>query len=137
MREQEYLHSAPGLLAKLESFPFIHMAALAVIDRAAFFPYMFTGWTTVDVTPRNEAVSQSQGVPATPEELTKSADPEETKNLQTGENFLGERPYWRNWPQTFDFVLWVDFSKAPKPELPQLRLRASGSFFDIYAVVRS
>jgi len=63
------------------------------------------------------AISQHQAVPATPEELTKSADPEHAKYLDTGPNFKGKRTYWRNWPQTFDFVLWIDFSKALKPEL--------------------
>jgi hypothetical protein len=130
--EQDQLR---GPLAKLQSFPFIHMAALAVIDRAAFFPYMFTGWTTIEVTPRNAAVSQRQAVPMTPEELTKTVDPDQAKMLDTGPNFLGERPYWRNWPTTFDFVLWIDFSRVPKPGLKQLRLLKSGSFFDIYHVV--
>jgi hypothetical protein len=112
------------------------MAALAVIDRVAFFPYLFTGWTTIDVTPGNEAISQRQAIPAKPEELVKSADPEQAKYLDTGPNFLGERPYWRNWPQTFDFVLWIDFAKDHKPELKQLAPLASGSFFEIYKVVR-
>jgi hypothetical protein len=112
------------------------MAALAVMDRAAFFPYLFTGWTTIDVTPNNEALAQRQAVPATPEELTKSADPDEAISLDTGPNFLGERPYWRNWPQAFDVVVWIDFSKAWRPELKQLRGLTGGSFFDIYGVVR-
>jgi hypothetical protein len=133
---QEQLPGVPAPLAKLESFPFIHLGALAVMDRAAFFPYLFTGWTPIDVTPPNEALSQRQAVPATPEELAKSADPDEAKTLYTGPNFLGEQPYWRNWPATFDFVLWMDFSGAPKPQLKQLRLLTSGSFFDIYRVVR-
>ena len=134
--QKQQLPGVPMTLAKVQWVTFIHMAALAVIDRAAFFPYMFTGWTTIDVTPRNAAVSQRVAVPMTPEELTESADPEQAKALETGPNFLGERPYWRNWPETFDFVLWVDFSKARKPELKQLRRLASGSFFDIYGVVR-
>ena len=125
-----------GSPGKARSFPFIHMAALAVMDRAAFFPYLFTGWTTIDVTPPNEALSQRQAVPATPEELTKSADPDEATTIDTGPNFLGERPYWRNWPATFDYVVWIDFAKAGQPELKQLRRLASGSFFDIYRVVR-
>ena len=133
---QEQLPGVPGSLAKLESFPFIHMGALAVMDRGVFFPYLFTGWTTIDVTPLNEAASQRQAVPAAPEELVKSADAEQAKSLDTGPNFLGERPYWRDWPETFDFVVWIDFAKEPKPKLKQLRLLASGSFFEIYAVVR-
>ena len=60
--------------------------------------------------------------------------PEQT--LDTGANFLGERPHWRNWPETFDFVVWIDFAKAPKPELRQLRSRANATFLEIYRVVR-
>jgi hypothetical protein len=52
-------------------------------------------------------------------------------------NLLLEPPYSRNWPQTFDFVLWIDFGSAPKPELRNLQPVASGSFFEIYRVVRS
>src|SRR5207247_7141417 len=40
--ERQRLPNVPALLARLESFPFIHMAALSVMDRAAFFPYLFT-----------------------------------------------------------------------------------------------
>jgi hypothetical protein len=133
---QKQLPSVPSPLAKFESFPFIHMAALAVIDRAAFFPYLFTGWTTIDVTAKNEALAQRQAVPATPEELAKSADPDEAGTPDTGPNFLGERPYWRDWPQAFDAVLWIDFAKAWRPKLKQLSDLAGGTFFDIYGVVR-
>ena len=124
------------MLAKVQPAAFIHLGALAVIDRAGFFPYMFAGWTTIDVTQRNKVVSQREGVPATPDELIKSADPGQTEALQAVSNLIGERPYWRNWPETFDFVLWIDFSGAPKPELKQLQPLAKGSFFDIYRVVR-
>ena len=135
--EQKHLPGVPASLAMVQWRTFVHMAALVVIDRAAFFPYMFTGWTTIDVTPRNEAVSQREAVPMTPEELTKSADPEQAKSLSIGPDVVGELPYWRNWPQTFDFVLWIDFGDAAKPELRELQPVARGSFFEIYRVVRS
>jgi hypothetical protein len=130
------LTGVPASLAKLQPVAFIHMAALAVIDRAAFFPYLLTSWKTVEVTPRNQPLSQAVAVPTAPEELTKSADPGQAATLETGPNFLGERPYWRDWPETFDFVLWIYFAEPPKPELEQLRLLTRGSFFDIYRVVR-
>jgi hypothetical protein len=130
------LAGVPARLAKLQPVTFIHMAALAVIDRAALFPYLFTSWKTVEVTPRNAPVSQAVGVPVTPEEMAKAADPEQAATLETGPNFLGERPYWRNWPETFDFVLWIDFDGRPKPDIEQLRLVTRGSFFDIYRVVK-
>ena len=131
------LAGVPASLAKLQPVTFMHMAALSVIDRAAFFPYLFTSWKTVEVTPRNLPVSQAVGVPTTPEELAKAADPEQAATLETGPNFLGERPYWRNWPETFDFVLWIDFEGQPKPQLEGLGLLAHGSFFDIYRVVNA
>ena len=66
------------------------------MDRAAFFPYLFTGWTTIDVTLPNQAVSQRQAVPATPEELAKSADPEQAKNLDARRPLSASRAIgWR------------------------------------------
>jgi hypothetical protein len=51
-------------------------------------------------------------------------------------NLISEPPYWRNWPETFDYVLWIDFANAPKPQLNQLELLTTGSYFSIYRVVR-
>jgi len=134
--DRRQLPGVPAPLATMQPAAFIHLGALAVIDRAAFFPYMFSGWTTIDVTQRNKAVSQRMGVPATPHELVQSADPEQRKALQAASNLIGELPHWRNWPETFDFVLWIDFSGASKPELKELQPLARGSFFSIYRVVR-
>jgi len=114
----------------------MHMGALAVIDRAAFFPYLFTGWTTVAPSRRNADVAQAVAVPVTPEELAKSAHTEQAKMPDTGPNFLGERPYWRNWPETFDFVLWMDFGELAKPDVKQLIPLKRGSFFEISRIVR-
>jgi len=130
------LPGVPTGFAKLQPVAFIHMGALAVLDRAAFFPYLFTGWTTVAPTLRNEPVAQAVAVPMTPEELVMSADPEQAKTLDTSPNFLGERPYGRNWPETFDFVLWMDFGGARKPDITQLLPLKTGSFFNIYRIVR-
>jgi hypothetical protein len=134
-------HKLPGIpesLAVLQERLFHHMPSLAVIDRAAFLPSVFTGWKTLEVTPRNRQISQLGGWdPITPEQLTESVDPERAQTLNDISNSLIEPPYWRNWPQTFDFVLWIDFGVAPKPELRELQLVTSGSFFQIYRVVRS
>ena len=50
---------------------------------------------------------------------------------------LGEMPYWVGWKQKFDYVLRIDFgghTPAPLPEI--LQPWASGSFFQIYRVIR-
>lgn len=130
------LVGVPAGFAVLQRVAFIHMAALAVIDRSAFVPYLFTGWTTISVAPRNRKSAQREGLPATPGELRKSADPETRKELDTGPDIYGERPYWRDWPKRFDYVLWIDFGAPPSRVPPQLRLLARGTFFDIYRVDR-
>jgi hypothetical protein len=111
-----------------------------VVDRAAFFPYLFTGWTPIDVTPQNAGRSQREGWPATPEQLIESADPKAANYAEyvaAQTDLHGELPYWRNWPESFDFVLWIDFGKTRRFELKQLEPLRGGSFFEIYRVVRT
>jgi hypothetical protein len=131
----------PESFAVLQERLFHHMPSLAVIDRAAFLPSVFTGRLTLEVTPRNRQISQLGGWdPITPELLMESVDPGRAQpgdSALNSTNLLIEPPYWRNWPQTFDFVLWIDFGDASKPELRELHPVASGSFFQIYQVVRS
>jgi len=136
--EPRKLPGIPESLAVLQERLFHHMPSLAVIDRAAFLPSVFTGWKTLEVTLRNRQISQLGGWdPITPEQLTESVEAERAQTLNHISNSLIEPPYWRNWPQTFDFVLWIDFGDAPKPELRELQPVARGSFFEIYRVVRS
>jgi hypothetical protein len=135
------LPGIPESLAVLQERLFHHMPSLAVIDRAAFLPSVFTGRLTLEVTPRNREISRLGGWdPITPEMLIESVDPGRAQPRDSALNSINlvfEPPYWRNWPQTFDFVLWIDFGDAPKPEVKELQPVAGGSFFQIYRVVRS
>ncbi len=136
LEETERLPSVPITLSKVQQMAFLHLGALAVIDRSAFFPFLFTEATPLDVTPPNRAVSESLGLPITPEDLAKSADPNLAKSFDALRDTYGQPLYWRDWPQTFDYVLWVDFRRMPKPWLTQLRPLASGSIFEIYQIIR-
>ncbi|HEY1299315.1 MAG TPA: hypothetical protein VGF07_02395, partial [Stellaceae bacterium] len=93
------LPGAPAFFAHFEPVVFTHMAALAVIDRAAFFPYLFTGWTTVAVTPGNLPIAQREGQPARLADLASAALPTAKPNA------IGELPYWRDWRTNFDVAL--------------------------------
>ncbi len=135
-RGQSRLPGVPGFFARRQSVAYIHMAELSVIDRSAFVPYLFTGWTTIEVAARNRGIAQWEGVPVTPGELGESAGPGQRKELDARRTVYGERLYWRDWPDEFDFVLWIDFGSRPKDVPPQLRLVARGSFFQIFRVVR-
>jgi hypothetical protein len=111
-----------------------HMSELSVIDRAAFVPYLFTGWTPVQAAPRNAAVSQSAGAPLEPERLAISRTAETDSDVNP--NPFGGPLYWRGWPNTFDFLLWIDFGLPPTATIPGLEPVAQGSFFHIYRIVR-
>jgi hypothetical protein len=113
---------------------FAHMPALAVMDRAAFIPYLFSGWTSVAPAARNAGLFQTQAAPLTSAALRQSATVEPGNGTFDRLDFLGERPYWGNWPQHFDFVLWIDFRSMPAPDLAALQPLAQGSFFRIYRV---
>jgi hypothetical protein len=129
------LPGVPAALAGVQLMAFWHMGALAVIDRSAFVPYLFTESTPLDVAPRNREVS-GWVMPATTEELMKGADPRVAKTLEANRDMYGRPLYWVNWPQTFDYVLWIDFGGTPKPTLKQLTPLVSGSFFEIFRVVQ-
>jgi hypothetical protein len=135
-KKTRWLPGLPASLAVLQPTAFIHLGALAVIDRSAFIPDIFTGWTTIDIAPRNEAVSERVALPVPPDILRKSADPETAKGLDTAPDKYGERPYWRDWPREFDYVAWFDFDRPPGPAPAQLQPLAGGSFFEIYRVRR-
>jgi len=112
-----------------------HMPALAVIERDAFFPYLFTGWTPVQPNPRNAGLYQTQSIPLTPEELRQGIEPVDPETWTTP-NFLGELLYFRDWPKTFDYVLWIDFGHPPAAVPSILEPVSSGSFFRIYRIAK-
>ena len=130
------LPSVPSFLATMQGPVFWHMGALAIIDRSAFFPYLFTGATTIDVAPVNQAISQTVSAPITPDELVKSADAPTARALYSEPDSYGQLPYWRDWPRTFDYVLWIDFGGTSNPEAPGLQLLESRSLFKIYKITK-
>src|SRR5436190_21580291 len=58
--ETPSLPEVSRLLASLQPGVFHHMGALAVLDRSAFFPYLFTQAATIDVAPRNKALAKTR-----------------------------------------------------------------------------
>ena len=135
----EQMPGLPGvsrLLASLQPSLFHHMGALAVLDRSVFFPYLFTQAATVDVAPRDKEIAQTRAEPVTPADLVLAADPARAQFLYGLPDVYGQPPYWRHWPQSFDYVLWIDFSGKAKPYVEQLIPAHAGSFFEIYRIQR-
>jgi hypothetical protein len=125
----------PLVLASLEYNNFNHVPSLAVVDRDAFIPYLFTDWTAVKPLPRNAGRYEDVSSPLSPELLVASASPEWGQLHPDIRNRAGHTPYWVGWTEKFDFVVWLDFGERSGLLSEKLRLVASGSFFAIYRIV--
>ena len=134
--EEAGIDGVPRALAERDDKDFWHMPTLAVIDRSVSVPYFFTGWTPLRANPRNAEVARTQSRLMTPDDLVESASPDWQPPAAQWPDHMGAMPYWRHWPATFDFVLWIDFARRPAPLPDKLRLVATGSFFKIYRIIR-
>ncbi|HEX6841323.1 MAG TPA: hypothetical protein VF113_07335 [Stellaceae bacterium] len=134
--EEAGIDGVPRALAARTDKEFWHMPTLAIIDRSVSIPYFFTGWTPVRASPRNADVARTQSRLLTPEDLVESASPDWQPPAAEWPDEMGAMPYWRRWPEKFDFVLWIDFGQRPAPLPDKLQLVATGSFFKIYRIIR-
>lgn len=127
-------HVADGR-SYLDNMQFSHMLSLAVIERSAFQPILFTGFTTVGVTDRVRDIDTPVGAPVPVDLLLENSDPA-TSVFRLGRRF--ERyiwAYWTGWPTRFDYAVSLRFSDRTNPSPAHLQRIAERSFFDIYRVV--
>lgn len=116
-------------------FRYWHMAALAVIDRQAFFPYLFTGHTTITASPARSAIDSPAGVPVSRTDLQRDMDPK-TSQYRLGQSIKAFfRAYWTAWPENFDYVLVIRFRNPTNPVPSHLDPVHVGSYFDLYRVL--
>lgn len=125
----------PDLLVGLPRTAYFHMPMLAIIDRGAFVPYLYTSWTTIAPVANAGRPAHSVGAPLTPEELRDALRPERRAEILAARDILGAAPYWVDWPDKFDFVVWIDFGQKPDDLPAPLRDVHAGSFFHIYRIV--
>ena len=134
----EEFADVPRALALRSAVAFIHMPALAVIDRGAFVPNLFLHRQPLDVTARNaELIPPSRpydlGI-LTPEELVARAD----ASLRAATAATPDARSWgADWPKHYDFVLWIDFGEEPANLPARLEPWARGSFFHLYRVSKT
>jgi hypothetical protein len=112
-----------------------HMGALGVIERSMFYPRLFTGHTSVDVSTTRKLIDTPSGTPISRELLAVSANP--LNSPFTLGQPLGRYSsvFWDGWPDTFDYVLSIRFDNRANPAPRYLKRIGSGSFFDLYDVV--
>jgi hypothetical protein len=112
------------------------MPLLAIIDRNAFVPYLFTGLTTVHMRAPFAAASTPQGNPVTLRQLTDDLAGRPPA-LSPAEQREGLRIYWHGWPQNFDYLLVEHFfADAPAGVPENVKLVAEGRDVGLYKLVR-
>jgi hypothetical protein len=112
-----------------------HAPLLAVIDREAFVPTLFTGIMTVKPKPEFRLLSTPSGspYPDLAQFLAGYGVASPTTDIPAG---VGGRNYWLGWERNFDYVLVIHYGNRLAPtELPNvLRPVASSDAADLYAV---
>jgi len=122
-------------LAIISPPQFWHMPALAVIDRSAFIPYLFTELTTIEPAERNSGLS-TVGTPVPPDVLYGDwRRPTRQMPLLCGKPpAFADIRYAEDWQHKYDYVLWIDFGQPPQSPPENLNPAARGSFFTLYRV---
>ena len=117
---------------------YYNTAAYAVIDRSVYLPILFTDPEKQPLVahPRYRYFNTPYGNPVPDHDLRRGAD-----RLWAGRMFArtdphGRHYYWAHWPSFYDYVVvfWTERRGNPVPR--HLSLVKSGSFFDIYRVIR-
>lgn len=109
-----------------------HMAVMAVVDRSAFVPTLFTdpAKQPVRAAPGRAAMDTYFGAPI---ELALLTDSAHGGNAVAGG--VGMQPFWKDWPRRYDYVLITHFGAKENPLPDLLALAHEGSFFDIYRIM--
>jgi hypothetical protein len=113
-----------------------HMPLVAVIDRDAFVPYLFTGASAVRFRPEAAEAGSSNGGPIGMADLWDGM----TKTDPPGGRLafaLGGQIYWRDWPRKFDYVLIEHFGADPGRIPGILRPVARNGMADLYRIGQS
>lgn len=110
-----------------------NMPVLAVIDRAAFVPILFTDpdKQPLRASDRRAFLDTGFGAPIEYALLVDAA-----YGIGAVQGGIGMSPFWKDWPRHYDYVLTTHFGDSENP-LPDLLVPAhEGSFFTIYRIVR-
>jgi hypothetical protein len=121
-----------GLAAK----SYWHMASLAVIDRSAFVPTLFTNPTQQPIYVKQPHAANDVPLlsPFELEFLIENVTPGKADHWETAGMTHNINRIWVNWHRRFDYLLILRTGTLDNP-LPKILERVSrGSFFDIYQI---
>lgn len=116
--------------------PYWHIAEFAILDRAGFSPLLFTtaGQHVVRDQPAFQSIAAATAQQGSPPDVGELGDL--AANQVDGDKDIPEEfPYLMLFQCHFDEVVVIRSGGKASPVPPTLKLRHSGSFFDLYDVV--
>jgi hypothetical protein len=116
--------------------PYWHVAEFAILDRAGFSPLLFTtaGQHVVRDQPEFQPIAAATAQQGSPPDVGELGDL--AANQIDGDKDIPEEfPYLMLFQCHFDQVVVIRSGGKASPVPPTLKLRHSGSFFDLYDVV--
>ncbi|MEO0982227.1 MAG: hypothetical protein AAFX03_06200 [Pseudomonadota bacterium] len=108
-----------------------HGMDLAVIERRAYVPGLFTNTSWVDIQPAMADLHLPQSTPPSPEEFAIA----ETLTLPASENGFWSLGYFHGWPAHWDYVLYFRPDGTDPLKSQNLCLASEGAGFTLYQVV--
>lgn len=117
--------------------PYYHMVSLAVIERDVFTPTQFTNRAAqpVQAAPQVKDIDAPFARPITPEMLAAGIDPERSSEMLAMAKSRNTPAFWKDWPKTFEYVVFVNWGRHTNPAPRHLRSVARGSFFEILEII--
>jgi len=108
-----------------------NMAMIAVIERNAFLPMLFTETTQVRPTARNRDLNGPTGGALQSEDLVSGLDSEFIAHNRNRKINAYDRIYWAAWPEHFDYLVRINPVAIDDRVTAELEDIAHHSFFEI------
>jgi hypothetical protein len=119
-------------IGQLSAYQYWHAAAYLTIDRAAYYPLLFSFYN-VDVAPALKPSSAPATSPIAFEALhARPGEPDRVK-LTPGQR---NSRYWQDWRAVFDYVIDLDGGEPAADIPPELTAVRRGAIFTLYRIAR-
>ena len=115
-----------------------HLSDISLLSSCSFLPHLAKIRDQQPIGPslETQAIDGSGLGPINLIDFEQGANSEGSATLLHQEFKGWIRPYWANWPEHFDYVVYIhDHAQKPNPKASILQLKAQGSFFEIYQIM--
>ena len=111
-----------------------HAGMVALIDRDAFIPDLFTSLGTVHATPRMQPLVSTNGYRLGPTELVQGFGKRDDPQVEVVDGY-GGRVFWLGWERKFDYLLVIHYGDRIDGLPGKLQLAGRNAVGDLYRIM--